>query len=266
MQTLGLTRSKLETPDGATISYWIRPGERHFVLLHGLGYSAAMWRDTIAALPAEHGIVALDLRGHGETTIGTAPPSVNRWAADVLAVLDSEAIESPAVCGLSMGGYTAFALAAAAPERFRGFGFVSTAASADDVAARANRAAGIQTLRTAGVDAYCEALLSKLLWPDHPDYETHASQARSAFRVAGAIGLAYALLALAARPSRIPLLGSISQPTRVVVGDRDILTPVERARQIADGLPNSELHVIADAAHMSAVEQPRRVAEAIAVL
>lgn len=266
MNELGLTRREHRTGDHAVVSYWVRRGPRPFAFVHGLGYDARMWRDVIARLPADAGVLAMDVRGHGRSTLGAAYPSVDLWAQDLMELVSVEGLGAPAVCGLSMGGYTALAVAAMARERCRAFAFVSTAAHGDPSEKRRDRAAAIELLRERGAEDFCEAMLPRLLVPGHPRATEHEAQAREAFARAGAVGLAHTLLALANRPDRRPLLGAIAQPSVVVVGDRDLLTPLDAAQEISDGLPHGRLVVVADAAHMSAVEQPAAVAEAIAEL
>lgn len=266
MNELGLTRRDHQTGDHAVVSYWVRRGPRPFAFVHGLGYDAGMWRDVIARLPGDVGVVAMDVRGHGRSTLGTAYPSVELWAQDLLEVVAEEGLAAPAVCGLSMGGYAALAVAAAARERCRGFAFVSTAAHGDPPAKRTERAAALELLRERGAEAFCEALLPRLLRLDHPGAAARQSQARESFARAGAVGLSHTLLALVNRPDRRPLLGAIAQPSVVVVGDQDQLTPLADAQEIHDGLPAGRLVVVEGAAHMSAVERPDAVAEAIAPL
>jgi pimeloyl-ACP methyl ester carboxylesterase len=51
-------------------------------------------------------------------------------------------------------------------------------------------------------------------------------------------------------------LAGIRQPTLVVVGDRDWLTPPAASQDIARRLPNAELRVLPDAGHFAFIEQP----------
>ncbi|HEU5212124.1 MAG TPA: alpha/beta fold hydrolase [Gaiellaceae bacterium] len=53
-----------------------------------------------------------------------------------------------------------------------------------------------------------------------------------------------------------PGLGAVTRPTLVVVGDHDLTTTPRAARVLHDGIPRSELAVIANAGHMSFVEEP----------
>jgi pimeloyl-ACP methyl ester carboxylesterase len=65
------------------------------------------------------------------------------------------------------------------------------------------------------------------------------------------------------RPDSRPGLGAIKCPTLVLVGDDDQATPPELSREIAAGIAESRLVVIADSGHLSTLEQPETVNEAL---
>jgi pimeloyl-ACP methyl ester carboxylesterase len=69
--------------------------------------------------------------------------------------------------------------------------------------------------------------------------------------------------AIMGRPDSRPDLGAIKCPTLVLVGDDDQATPPELSREIAAAVPGSRLIVIADSGHLSTLEQPERVTEAL---
>lgn len=254
------------TPDGADIAYRMRRGGKTLVLIHGLGCDASMWDGVVAALPTDVGLVIPELRGHGDSTLGWRTPSVDLWADDVVRLLRHKGVEGPAICGLSMGGYTALAVAAGHPDLARAFAFVSTTAAPDDEAGKHRRAAGIAMIRRSGWRAFADALIPSLLNDNRPQFEAHRKRLLAMFGRAGDSGLPPALMALAARPDRRALLLSIRVPSVVVVGAVDALTPPDRARALATGIPGSRLHVLDDVAHMSAMEAPQRVAGLLGAL
>jgi len=253
----------IETPDGARIAYRARPGRDPWVLLHGLGCDASMWDGVVGALSEEIGLVIPDLRGHGGSSLGWRSPSVDLWAEDVERIVRAEGLRDPAVAGLSMGGYTALALAAASPGLARGFGFVSTSAAPDDDAGRLRRAAGLATLRASGCREFTAGMIPRLLLASREDFPRHRARIVSMFERAGETGLASALWALAVRPHPRPALPAIRLPVAVVVGAEDVLTPPRLAEEIAQGLRDPRLTVIPGVAHMSAMEAPREVAAAL---
>jgi pimeloyl-ACP methyl ester carboxylesterase len=259
----GFRDAFVDTADGARIAYRIRPGRDPWVLVHGLGCDASMWDGVVAALPGEIGIVLPEIRGHGASSLGWRSPSVELWAEDVALVVSAERLPAPAIGGLSMGGYAAFAFAHAHPHLARAYAFVSTSAADDDDAGRLRRAAGLASLRTAGWRAFADGLIPKLLLASHQDFARHRDQLLAMFERAREAGLASALWALAARPDRRAALAAIRRPCAVVVGAHDVLTPPSAAREIAAGLPDARLVVIPGSAHMSAMESPGAVADAL---
>jgi len=52
-------------------------------------------------------------------------------------------------------------------------------------------------------------------------------------------------------------LSAITCPVQVIVGDKDVGTPVAMAEAIHQAIPSSELVVLSDASHLSNLEQPK---------
>jgi len=261
-----LDSAVFSTPDGADIAYRIRPGDDPLVLIHALGCDASMWDGVVAALPAERALVIPELRGHGGSTLGWRAPSVDLWADDVVRLLRHKRIEAPAIAGLSLGGYTALAIAVEHPGLARAFAFISTSAAPDDDSGKQKRAEGIALIRREGWRSYADRLMPSLLNGEQPQFATHRDHLMAMFERAGDSGLPPTLMALASRQDRRPQLISIRVPSIAIVGAVDVLTPPERARAIATGIPRARLHVLDEVAHMSAMESPRKVAGLLGTL
>jgi pimeloyl-ACP methyl ester carboxylesterase len=98
---------------------WGIAGEKPtLVLLHATGFHARCWDATVAALPDDQHIIALDLRGHGRSY---RPDSLSDWlltAEDVAAFFEAHIAVPAVVVGHSMGGYVAARAAAIVPDKF----------------------------------------------------------------------------------------------------------------------------------------------------
>src|SRR3954467_9456999 len=97
------------------------------VLLHGYPQTHYCWRRVAPALAASHTVVALDLRGYGETRAPRggrdgAGYSKREMGADVAAILDSLGIDRAAVVGHDRGGRVAYRMAPGPPDRGRRLG------------------------------------------------------------------------------------------------------------------------------------------------
>jgi pimeloyl-ACP methyl ester carboxylesterase len=89
------------------------------LLLHGLAGTAAEWKDTAAWLTGSHHVVALDQRGHGRSERRPRDVSRAAFVADAVAAVDQLALAPVILIGQSLGGHTAFLVAAARPDLVR---------------------------------------------------------------------------------------------------------------------------------------------------
>lgn len=82
------------------------PPERTVVFVHGNVSSALFWQEIMLALPADLRLIAVDLRGFGDTE--TLPVEASRglgdYSDDLRATLDALGIETTHLVGWSMGG------------------------------------------------------------------------------------------------------------------------------------------------------------------
>ncbi len=92
-----------------------------FLCVHGLASNCRMW-DGVAARLVElgHPVVAVDLRGHGQSDKPERGYDFATMAFDLLAVLDALGWQRAVVAGQSMGGNLVLELAALAPARVAG--------------------------------------------------------------------------------------------------------------------------------------------------
>lgn len=105
-------------PDGQ-ISVWHRPARDAptAVLVHGLSGNSRWWGSVIEHLPEEMGVVALDIRGRGESVDAPPPYDLTEIADDVARALDHLSIERAIVAGYSMGGWVVALCGAHHPQR-----------------------------------------------------------------------------------------------------------------------------------------------------
>lgn len=246
----------IERVDGIDMS-WEERGEGIAVLfVHGFPHDHTLWDAQVAALGERARCIAPDLRGFGGSEV-RGPFSMDQWADDLAALLDARAVERAVVCGLSMGGYIAFAFWRRHRERVRALVLADTRAGADDEGARAKRREMIELARSGGAAAVAERMMPGMVGKTTRERAPERVAAmRTMLERAPVEGIVGALEAMIARPDSTETLATIDVPALVVVGEEDALTPPSEARAMHEGIAGSRLEVIAGAGHASAFERP----------
>jgi pimeloyl-ACP methyl ester carboxylesterase len=95
-------------------------GEPTFIFVHGFGCAREDWSSQVAKFSCKHECVSLDLPGFGETPALETRPSMEKFGAAVLELMDAEGIGRAVLFGHSMGCRPAMELSVASPERVLG--------------------------------------------------------------------------------------------------------------------------------------------------
>ena len=244
------------TVDGVALHYRDVGQGLPVLLLHAFPLHGAAFDRQMAALSGRYRFIVPDHRGFGQSRPGEGPTEPSRIAKDALALLDALKLDSAVVGGVSMGGYAAMALLREDAGRVRGLVLVDTQATADDEAGRARREASAKEALDKGVEPLVQMLLPKLVaaGPDSPVGREVAAMMREASPQA----VAAAQRGMALRADSKDILARYAGPALVVVGEHDTVTPLEKAKQLADLVSGAKLEVIPGAAHLPNQEQPER--------
>jgi pimeloyl-ACP methyl ester carboxylesterase len=230
-------------------------------LLHAFPFGPAMFDEQVRALTeAGHDVVVPDLLAPDRVYPGE--PDLHAMARYVITTMNEAGHRRFAVAGLSMGGYVAMALLRIAPSTIDGLALLDTRASADNDAGVQARLAYAERVESEGMGWVPEATLDSLLG------ETTRSNrppvvARVEKWILGADPhqVAWAQRAMAERPDSTAELQVYRQPSLVLVGEEDTLTPLPESLAMAQALGGAPLSQVAGAGHLSSVECPNRVSD-----
>jgi 3-oxoadipate enol-lactonase len=226
------------------------------MLLHGFPLDRSMWRDLMGMLSGWRR-VAPDLRGLGKSDAPQTGYSMADYADDQAALLDLLEIDRAVICGLSMGGYVAFEFLRRHPDRVCGLVLLNTRADADSEEGKAKRDDMIASVRSEGVGILESLMLHRLLAPTSLTSIPHLGERlRAMIQGHTEVGVVGALEAMKARNDATELLPHIDVPTLVVCGKEDQLIPLASSQALANAIPGAQFTVIADAGHLTPMEQP----------
>lgn len=215
------------------------------VLIPGLLNDAELWRDQIAGLSDISRPAVADIT-RGETL------------ADLASAILAQAEERFALAGFSLGGVVALEIMRIAPERVTHLALLDTTMLPDAPERTAERQRLIALARNPGsFHGFGEKLLENYLAPQNLRDEAMAGRVRAMTARLGPE--VFVRQSLIARPDSRPGLRAILCPTLVLCGAHDALTPPALHRDMAVSLPNSSLVIVADAGHLTPIEQPGAV-------
>lgn len=211
------------------------------ILIPGLAAGQSMWRAQQAALAGWRPVVTdVHMR---ESTIPAMAAALLREHAGPLVL-----------CGASMGGMVAMEAARQAPERIAGLALLGTDARPDS--------AEMIALREAAIERFARGEVREVIEPNvafafHPDNAAAlAADYLDFVLAAGAEQLIRQNRAVIARPDQRPGLPALKCPVLVMVGEADLLTPPERAEEIAALAPRAKLVRVPRCGHMLTMERP----------
>lgn len=237
------------------------PGAPTVVLLGSLGSDRSMWDPQVRTLSDQVNVLAVDLRGHGESPVPAGPYTVADLAGDVLALLDTLALPAVHLVGLSLGGAVSQWIAVHAPTRVHTLTLLCTSAKFGEPQGWLDRAAAV---RADGTGSIAEAVVGR--WYTEGlaarDPELIARSVEMVTRTADE-GYAACCEALAGWDNRADL-ARIAAPTLVIAGRQDPATTPDDLKLIADGVADAVLHVVDPGAHLASVEQAGAVTALIA--
>ena len=229
------------------------------IFLHAFPLNRTMWEGDIAALLDEqrYRLVALDWRGFGESDVTGEITTMDILAGDVVALMDHLGIEQAVLCGLSMGGYVAFACWRQYAQRIGGLILADTRPSADTPETQANRENVARLAETQGITAVADLQLPRLI----SDYTRQhdplvETRIRQMMNTATPSGIAAASRGMARRADSSDLLAGISCPTAVITGQQDAIIPLSESQAYAERIPGAQFVTIPNAGHLSNLEQP----------
>jgi pimeloyl-ACP methyl ester carboxylesterase len=223
------------------------------IFVHGSGDDALVWTDLIARLP-EDTTLALDLPGHGARASQPDPTtmSVADYAAAVRGELAQRVMAEVCLIGHSLGSAIALRLAVDEPELVRRVVLVGAGARLRVLPA---------LLEGARNDP--AATGPRLVELGMTDEHQSLAQRHAATRTAVAPGILHRDLAACDGFDMMAELERVRQPTLVLTGDQDRLTPVKYATYLAEHLPDARLEVIPGAGHYVMLEAPDAMAAAL---
>jgi len=227
----------------------MKPG---LVLLPGLLCDEALWAPQVGALSDVVDCWIPEML------------SENSIAAMAKTVLRSVPFEQFAVAGLSMGGYVCMEIMRQAPQRVQALALLDTRAVADTSDETRRRHELVRLAQTArGFQPVTRRMLPLLIHPSRLNDVALIEAVRGMAERTGLDTFVRQQQAIIARADSRDDLTQVRVPSLILCGREDVLTPLIHHEEMAQLIPGAELVVIDDCGHLSSLERPGKVSQAL---
>jgi pimeloyl-ACP methyl ester carboxylesterase len=240
--------------EGSTVFFKDEGRGPPVLLLHGFPLTGKSFHLQVQALKEHFRFIVPDHRGFGESTLSDEPTAMSRMAQDALAILDALGIPSAVIGGVSMGGYVSMALLREDPSRVKGLVLVDTHPYADDEAGKELREKNAQAVLQQGMPFLVESMMPRLLSPEAP--VAARAEVEALILSNNPKGAAAALRGMALRGDSQDILARYAGPALVAVGEKDAITPKDKAKRLAQLLHHSRWVELPGVGHLSNQEAP----------
>jgi 3-oxoadipate enol-lactonase len=219
------------------------------IFLHGVGSDKGVWHPQLAHFVKTRRAIAFDYPGYGDSDPARDGTTRDDYAAAILAAMDALNIARAHVCGLSLGGVVAIAMHHLAAQRCASLILADTFAVHPEGRAIYERSlAGSRDL-AAMAEARVDILLAQ---PADGAVRREVVETMSRIDPAAyCIGAEAVWLA-----DQRDRAGAIRVPTLIIVGDQDLVTPVDLSNELVDLVPDARMQVIRGAGHLGNLEKP----------
>jgi len=249
--------------EDAALYYEVSGSGPDLVLLHPFPLNHHFWDGIVPSLCRRHRVITPDLRGHGESELGNGAATMEKHAADLFLLCQTEGVSKATFVGVSIGGYLLFEFWRRHRDSVAALVLSNTRAGAETAESRANRLRIADQVLNDGTGAFINDMLGKLFAPatksQRPDI---VEAARRMMQNMSAEDIAGVQRGMAHRPDSVETLSTIDVPTLVIAGEQDI-PPLTAAELMRDRIPGSILHIIPNAGHYAAMERPEEYSAVI---
>ncbi|MEM7343873.1 MAG: alpha/beta hydrolase [Chloroflexota bacterium] len=205
------------------------------LLLHGALGAVDQFDRLVPLLADDFEVHCLDFEGHGQTPIQHETFHSDHFVENVTIYLDQHNLETVDIFGYSLGGYVASILAQQQPERVRRIVALSTKFLWDAATAeRECKQLDVEKIKDK-VPRFAEMLAKR---HTAEGWENVVNRSQDLLRANGEAG--------GLTPQ---FMATLSQPIRILVGDRDHTVSVEEGATIYRVLQQGELEILPKTPH-----------------
>jgi 3-oxoadipate enol-lactonase len=255
---------KVQVKSGSTLRYVDVGRGIPIILIHGLFLDHTAFEQQIKAFEGQARIIAINIHGHGGSSVLNQPISLDEMADDYFDLVGQLGIQQAIWGGVSLGGMTSLRIAIRHPEVVLGLLLLNTNA-ANGAGKKVPSLDGLNaplTLRFLWNTQFLKQQVLKAGLFGQTTLATRPDLQRiwiDKMKQISTISMKHSIEAVLNASSILDQLSSIRVPTIVAGGSEDTALPMSASHEIQQRISHSNLVEIEKCGHSSSIEQPKKV-------
>jgi 3-oxoadipate enol-lactonase len=250
---------RFATVSGVTLHYNLDglPTGLPLVFINSLGSDLRIWDKVVPYFADRFSLIRYDKRGHGLSDCPPGPYSIRHHTNDLANLLEHLQIKEVILIGISVGGMIALDYASTHPHRVNALILCDTGVKIGTAAYWNER---IQAIRDNGLAHIADAILGRWFTPEF--FVQHPADYRGYYNMLTRMPVAgYVATCEAIREADLSAIARLVKTNTLVLGGaKDLSTPPDLGRELAQLLGDVRFELIEQAAHLPCIEQPEAVA------
>jgi len=245
---------EISLPNGVTLAYDDRGSRSAYpiLLIHGVSMSRRYFHNQLEPLAADHRVIAVDLRGHGDSSDAEAGNTVPQYARDLKLMIEALELDRPILLGWSMGALVAWDFIHQFGTSRLGGLIVSDEAAFDHGFIDLPTLHALMTAVQDDRRAFLEGLVPQMFHRERPADEL-AWMIEECSKLS--IGATASILFDQSVQDYRDVLKTIHLPTLICWGRHDHLLPVSGATHLHHNIKGSELIIFEQSGHCPFIEE-----------
>ena len=218
------------------------------LFIHGLSDNLLYWEVLSSSLKKDYQVIRVDLRGHGESELGSEEISISTHVNDLKTLLDELNIEKINLIGFSLGGAVALDFTVKYPKLVESLILMSTFFKADEYSA--NMFNQFKKVLNRGFEEFFDFMLPLVLCPNVIDSNKKELEMLKQISSQSANVEAYIKSVDACLNFDVENdLSDIKVPTLILAGQYDKIFPLSMQKELQSKIKTSKLIVFENTKH-----------------
>ena len=234
---------------------------------HSLLFSLRMFDNMVDVLKDRYRCIRFDFRGQGKTELTENGYDMETLTEDARTLIEERNCAPCHFIGFSMGGFVGLRLATRYPDLLKSLTLIDTSADAESQKTVREYTMLNFIARWIGLKVVHKKIMGTLFGPaflTDPDRKSIKEEWKGHLLANDRVGVTRAVKGVIRRSGlTASQLSTITCPTLILVGEKDIATIPRHSRAMHENIPGSKLEMIPRSGHMSPIEEPDLVNRAV---